>query len=63
MNRRTNRILEIFWMLTAILSLGAAIHRSLFTGFRESLLFFLITIIATAMFMLRRSMRKKGYSE
>jgi len=63
MNKKSNRLLETFWLVAAFLSLGAAIHKSIFTGIRESSLFYLITIIAAAMYMMRRSLRKKNYSE
>ena len=54
---------EVFWLITAVLGLGAAIHKSIFAGIRESALFILITIIAFVMFMIRRSIRKREKSE
>ena len=55
-------MLEILWLTVAILSLGAVIHKSIYTGFRESAIFLLITFIAATMYMLRRNMRKKSQS-
>ena len=60
MNKRANRILEIIWLIVALLGLGAAIHKNIHNGFRESLLFFLITLIAAAMFLMRRKLRKRS---
>ena len=60
MNRRTHRILEILWLVVALLSLGAAIHKSISTSFRESAILLLITFVAAAMYMLRRNLRKKS---
>ncbi len=62
MNKRTNRILEILWLIVAFLGLGAAIHKTVNVGLKESALFLLITFIAAAMFMIRRGMRKKSQS-
>jgi hypothetical protein len=62
MNRRTHRILEILWLVVAILGLGAAVHKTVTTGLRESAVFYLISFIAAAMFMIRRGMRKRTRS-
>jgi len=59
MNKRTNHILEIFWLIVAILSLFAGIHQTVTQGFGESWLFFLITLVGFMMFFLRRNLRKK----
>jgi pilus assembly protein TadC len=62
MNRRIHRILEVLWLGVALLSMGAAIHKSISAGFRDSVIFFLITFIAAVMYMLRRNLRKKSES-
>jgi len=59
MNKRTAHILEIFWLIIAILSLGAGIHQTITEGLGESWLFFLITVVGFLMFFLRRNLRKK----
>jgi hypothetical protein len=63
MNKRINRILEIVWLVLALLGLGAAIHKSVTMGVRESSLFFLITLVAAAMYMMRRNLRLRNPSE
>jgi hypothetical protein len=63
MNKKTNRILEILWMVVTLLSLGATIHRIINAGLRESALFLLITFIASAMYMVRRGLRKRSQSD
>jgi hypothetical protein len=59
MNKRTNHILEIFWLIVAILSLIAGIHQTFTEGFGKSWLFFLIAVVGFLMFYLRRNLRKK----
>ncbi len=59
MNNRLYHILEIFWLIVAILGLIAGIHQTYNQGLKESWLFFLIALIGFAMFYLRRTMRKK----
>jgi len=59
MNKRTNHILEIVWLIVAILSLFAGIHQTFTQGFSESWLFLLIAVIGFLMFSFRRNLRKK----
>jgi hypothetical protein len=55
-----NRILEIIWLIVAMLSIVAGIHKTYVdSGFRESYLFFIITFIAVLMYLFRRKLRKK----
>jgi len=59
-NFNRNRILEIVWLIVAVLSIAAGIHKTYIEGgFRESYLFFIIAFISFLMFFFRRSMRKK----
>jgi len=60
MNNRVTHILEIFWLIVAILSLLAGIHQSMNQGIKESWLFYLIAAIGFLMFYLRRNLRKKS---
>ena len=59
MNKRVSYILEIFWLVVALLSLIAGIHQTVTMGFRESWLFFIIALVGFLMFFLRRNLRKK----
>jgi hypothetical protein len=53
-----NRILETVWLIVAILSIVAGIHKTYTDGgFRESYLFFIISLISFLMFFFRRRMR------
>jgi hypothetical protein len=49
---------EILWIAVAVMSLGAAVHKTWFFGFRNSLLFYGFVFIASAMWLLRRLVRK-----
>jgi hypothetical protein len=58
-NFNRNKILETVWFIVALLSVVAGIHKTYTDGgFRESYLFFIISLIAFLMFFFRRSMRK-----
>lgn len=59
MNNRLYLILEIFWLVVAILALIAGIHQTYMQGLKESWLFFLIACTGFAMFYMRRTLRKK----
>jgi TM2 domain-containing membrane protein YozV len=58
MNNKINYILEIFWLIIAVLSIIAGIHQTINEGIRHSWLFFLIALIGLCMFILRRNFRK-----
>lgn len=51
------KILEYTWLLIAILSLGAGIHKTYKLGFGASFVFFIMTFIAVFMYMFRRNSR------
>ncbi len=56
----SRKILEILWLILAILALAAGIYET-FTGtFRESYRFFLIFLLAIVIFLLRRNRRRKN---
>lgn len=59
MNNRLYHILEIFWLVVAVLALIAGIHQTYMQGLKESWLFFLIALTGFAMFYMRRTMRRK----
>jgi 4-hydroxybenzoate polyprenyltransferase len=47
------------WMIVAILSLIAAIHRTVVMGFKESYIFYIFVLVALLMFWIRSYMSKK----
>ena len=51
-------MLEIFWLIVAILSLGAGIHQTYNEGIRRSWVFLLIAVLGFSMYSLRRFLRK-----
>jgi len=59
MNKHIYLILEIFWLIVAVLGLIAGIHQAYREGLKESWLFFLISLIGFAMYYMRSTMRKK----
>jgi len=59
MNKKSAHILEIFWLIVAILSLGTGIHQTFHEGISRSWLFLLISLISFGMYSLRRNFRKK----
>jgi hypothetical protein len=57
MSNVLKKILEYTWLLIALLSLGAGIHKTYKIGFGSSYPFFIMTFIAILMYMFRRNMR------
>lgn len=60
MKNKLSRALEILWLITAILCLFAAIHQTYYEGFSKSYLFFIFTLVALGMFLLRKQIRKSN---
>ena len=58
MKQKLPFILEIIWFVVMIVALAAAIHRTMETSFSDSILLYVIALIATLMFASRRYMRK-----
>ncbi len=58
----SRKILEILWLVLAVLSLAAGISQLTKTGFRDSYPFFIIFLIAFLIFGLRRRKRLKNRS-
>jgi hypothetical protein len=52
-------ILEITWLIVAVLALGITIHSLLTKGLRDSIFPFSITVLASGIYLLRRHFRKK----
>jgi hypothetical protein len=59
MNNKAVHILEIFWLIIAVLSLVAGIHQTFNEGISRSWLFMVIALISFGMYSLRRNLRKK----
>jgi len=53
-------ILEIVWLIVAVLSLIAGINQTYKFGFKNSILFYIIFLIAIIMYSFRRYLRKSG---
>jgi len=58
MRLKANSIMEVIWLLVFLLCLGISISQTIQLGFKQSLLFYGITILAMLMFLFRRFMRK-----
>lgn len=59
MNKKVFLILEIFWLIVAVLGLAAGIHQTTRQGLKDSWLFFLISATGFGMYFMRRNLRKK----
>lgn len=57
---KTNLVFEIFWLITAILGFLAGVHYIWKFGFGKSYVFFVISLLALAMYFMRRSYRKRS---
>ena len=58
MNSKFTYILEIIWLVVAILSSVLGIYRIIKLGLDQSYMLFIITAVSLAMYALRRGMRK-----
>lgn len=58
MNNRPARILEIAWLVVAILGAATAIHSTLRAGVRSSIILYVITFVALLMYLFRRQYRQ-----
>jgi cytochrome bd-type quinol oxidase subunit 2 len=58
MNKKFAFILEIVWLVLAILGAVAAIHKTYNASFKESYLMYIIAIICILMYFVRRGTRK-----
>jgi len=63
MKNKITYILEVAWLIVAVLSIFAGIHRTINEGLRHSWLFFLIALISLTMYLLRRNLRKNMKSQ
>jgi len=58
-----NNILEIFWLIITILTLVTGIHSSFKHGFKNSYIFFIMTILAFLLYLARRTLRIKNSTD
>jgi len=54
------KALEIVWLITAVLCFLTAIHQTIFEGISKSYLFFIFSLVALIIYLLRRQMRKSN---
>lgn len=59
MKRSKLRLLELAWLIIAILSVIAGLHRTSNTGFVSGIMFFIMALISFAMYFFRRNLRRK----
>ncbi len=62
MNSRHFHVLEIVWLLLALLGLLAGIYNWFRSGPGESVMFFIIAALAFMMYFFRRNLRKSKKS-
>ncbi len=58
---KKNRIsysMEILWLIIALVCLLMAVKKTIFTGWRDSFMFYILSILAVLMYLLRRYVRK-----
>ena len=52
-------ILEIFWLIIAILTFVMALHAWFVSGLKSAGMFFLMSLLCILLFLARRAIRKK----
>lgn len=63
MNSKFTYILEIIWLVVAILSSVLGIYRIIKLGLDQSYMLFIIAAVSLAMYALRRGMRKANQNK
>ncbi len=58
MKQKLPFILEIIWLIVMVVGLAAAIHKTMDSGFTDSIMLYVIAGIAGLMYVWRRYMRK-----
>ncbi|HDP54872.1 MAG TPA: hypothetical protein ENN24_04205 [Bacteroidetes bacterium] len=51
--------MEVIWILLALICLAFGVYSTLNVGFDRSYMFFILTVVATLMYALRRYKRKQ----
>ena len=57
--KRHNRIMEIFWLVVAVVTFFFSVYRVTKVGFREGYVFLLMPAVAGVLYGMRRRIRKK----
>ncbi len=57
--KKYNRIMEIFWLVVAVITFFFSVYRLTKVGLSEGYMFLFMPVIAGILFGLRRRMRKK----
>jgi len=57
MNKKFNYILEIVWLVVAIISLAAYINKTISSGFNQSYPFLIILTVSIFIYLLKRKIR------
>lgn len=57
MKNKLSKTLEIIWLITSILCLITGIHQTIFEGFSKSYSFFIFSLVAFIMFLLRKQLK------
>ncbi len=52
---------ELLWLAVAIMSLFAALHKTIYVSFKDSLLFYVFVLVALLLYFIRRNLRKKEH--
>lgn len=52
-------VMEVIWIILALICIGFGVYSTLKVGFSQSYMFFILSIVAVLMFMLRRYKRKQ----
>jgi hypothetical protein len=59
MSNKTARILEYVWLGTSILALFTSVYSTFKLGVKSSLVMYGLTVVAFAMYFMRRHLRKQ----
>ncbi|HBH47268.1 MAG TPA: hypothetical protein DDX98_01425 [Bacteroidales bacterium] len=59
-NPQVSRVLEIFWLIVAILTLIIGFYDTLRSSIANTYMFFIMSGLAFLLYMARRSMRRKA---
>ncbi len=59
MKPKQSKAREILWLVVSAMSLSSAVHKTIYVSLKDSWYFYLFTIIAFAMYLIRRNLRKK----
>ncbi len=63
MRNKLAKSVEFLWIATSILCLISGIHQTIYQGLSKSYLFFIFSLLAFLMFLLKRHIRKTNNSE